>query len=928
MPAVVITAEAGLGKTRLVTEFAQRAESVGWWVLVGHCSAVAAESLPFIALTEVLRSVPDAETPAGLRALLGDAFAHLARLLPELGPTGALPPAPAEAGPLNKLRFFDLVRQALTRVAASHPTVAVVEDMQWMARSGVELFDYLTRVRVPGLRLVGTCRTDDVAPSTPLWRLIAESSCDDRVIELKLAPLTRENVETLITQIRRQPVPSAVTDRIFDLSSGNPLFVEELASTHGWADGRPLPDRILNVFAPRLEGLPGAVRDILRVAAAGGRTVDHALLAAVTGLKAEMLDRLLRPLVERNLLCPTRDGLGYEFRHGLLLQAVHDELLPGERVRAHKAYAAELTARLDDGRRCEPYELAALARHCDLAGDPDAAVRWALAAASAAEAVYAFDEALEQYKRALRLLPHSTAPGIDEFTVLERATRAADLVGDLAACRRFVQDALAHIDAAVDPVRAGVLEERLAFYRFMTADNPPPTNCARALDLIPAEPPTIERARALATHSWLVTLFGNPVDAIDTAEQALAIARAIHADAALSRALVTLGVVRAMTGNVAEGQNLLRQGCELAVGTGDVEMIGPAHAWLGSIQLAWEADPSLALGTALVGHKTQRLWGIERHEGGRLLLIATQACGELGRWDEALDWAKLATSYGGVADQSAVALAGLISDCRGDVAELSPNIADSWPATWPTMAAKWYCEWLAERHLVVKRPDAAGAVVRDALYHLAGKPENIFSGRLLVLGLRAAADLAVRATDTGDDTEAVAAADQATELETHRQRIDPDPFDPSRSPVPTAAADTAGWAAERSRLEGHSDPAAWAMAAQAWVDICRPYPAAYALWRQAEALVADRQARRNAAPILRSAYRAALDLGSGPLVIEVRDLAGRTNVSLETNPQVSEDDAASPAHLVKLTPRERDVTRLLADGLTNHAIARTPCHQP
>jgi hypothetical protein len=334
------------------------------------------------------------------------------------------------------------------------------------------------------------------------------------------------------------------------------------------------------------------------------------------------------------------------------------------------------------------------------------------------------------------------------------------------------------------------------------------------------------------------------------------------------------------------------------------------------------------LGTALVGHKTQRLWGIERHEGGRLLLIATQACGELGRWDEALDWAKLATSYGGVADQSAVALAGLISDCRGDVAELSPNIADSWPATWPTMAAKWYCEWLAERHLVVKRPDAAGAVVRDALYHLAGKPENIFSGRLLVLGLRAAADLAVRATDTGDDTEAVAAADQATELETHRQRIDPDPFDPSRSPVPTAAADTAGWAAERSRLEGHSDPAAWAMAAQAWVDICRPYPAAYALWRQAEALVADRQARRNAAPILRSAYRAALDLGSGPLVIEVRDLAGRTNVSLETNPQVSEDDAASPAHLVKLTPRERDVTRLLADGLTNHAIARTPCHQP
>jgi len=919
MPAVVLTAEAGLGKSRLVAEFAQRVESVGWWVLVGHCSAVAGESLPFVALTEVLRSVPGVETPPRLRALFGDALEQLARLLPELGATEPTLAASTEFGPLDKLRFFDAVRRALSRIAALRPTVVVVEDMQWMGRSGVELFDYLSHATPSRLRVVGTCRSDDVAASAPLWRLIAESARDGRVVEIKLPPLTREDVATLVMQIRRKPVTSTVADRIFDLSSGNPLFVEELASASGWADGRPVPDRILNVFAPRLDSLPAAAHDVLRAAAAGGRTVDHRLLAAVTGLKPEGLDRLLRPLVGRNLVCPTPDGSAYEFRHALLQQAVHEELLPGERVRLHKAYAAELTERLDDERRCEPYEFAALARHCDLAGDPDAAVRWALAAATAAEEVYAFEEALEQYRRALRLWPHASAPGTDQITLLERATRAADLVGDLTACRSFVQDALALVDAAVDPVPAGRLEERLAFYRFMTADNPPPTDCARALELIPPDPPTVERARALAMHSWLVTLFGNPPDAVEAAEQALAIVQGLNAEVELPRAFVTLGVVRAMNGDIAEGLRLLREGCDLAVRTGDMDMIGPAHSWLAPIELAWEADQSLGLATALAGYDTQRRWGIERQEGGHLLLSATGACFELGRWDDALHWAELATAYGGHANEFAAALAALISACRGDEPQRSATIAESWPAAWPTMAAKWYCEWLAEGHLARGRPDSALAAVTDALTHLTGKREALFGGRLLVLGLRAAADLAARAADTGDDTAAWAAAAHASQLDTLRNRIDPDPFDPAHTPVPTVAADTASWDAEWSRLQGHSDPDAWAAAARAWTEIDRPYPAAYARWRQAEALVADRQTRRSATPILRTAYRAADALGATPLLGEVRALAARANIHRE--PALHDDGLPHPTSPVVLTPRERDVTRLLADGFTNQAIA-------
>ena len=133
---------------------------------------------------------------------------------------------------------------------------------------------------------------------------------------------------------------------MFRRSEGNPLFVEQLLTA--CSDGE-LPESLRDLVLANVQRLPDETRELLRIASAGGVRLGHRLLAAVSDVGDDDLSRALRPAVSGNVLLADEDG--YQFRHALISEAMHDDLLPGEHGRLHARYAEAISA---DPSWCRP----------------------------------------------------------------------------------------------------------------------------------------------------------------------------------------------------------------------------------------------------------------------------------------------------------------------------------------------------------------------------------------------------------------------------------------------------------------------------------------------------------------------------------------------------------------------------------------------
>ena len=237
----------------------------------------------------------------------------------------------------------------------------------------------------------------------------------------------------------------------------------------------------------------------------------------------------LRESVGRQVLVPdpTAGVERYAFRHALLQEAVYDDLLPGERTRLHSAFARTLEATASDGNR----HAAELAYHWYAAHDLPRALEAAVRAGAAAEAGYAFPEAVAQYERAVELWDQ--VPDAEARAGFDRV----DLLATLAGVSRFHEPARAvsHIEAAIrlvdedaDPIRAGLLNERLGRYAWIAGQGDCSQDAYRAaMALIPQEPPTEARARALAGLSQILMLAGWFEESSVLANESLALAGAV-----------------------------------------------------------------------------------------------------------------------------------------------------------------------------------------------------------------------------------------------------------------------------------------------------------------------------------------------------------------------------------------------------------------
>jgi DNA-binding CsgD family transcriptional regulator len=231
---------------------------------------------------------------------------------------------------------------------------------------------------------------------------------------------------------------------------------------------------------------------------------------------------------------------------------------------------------------------------------------------------------------------------------------------------------------------------------------------------------------------------------------------------------------------------------------------------------------------------------------------------------------------------------------------------------------------MAELRVWQDRLKEAQAAVQHGLDRVANTDERMRSGRLLWLGMRVEADQAELGRARHDPDEVEAAVRAADSLASRSAAMAPNPLVPGATPVLTTSAVAALFDGERARLEGRSDPSLWQKAAAAWSALGQPYPAAYAQWRQAEALLAGRAPGGQAEERLRAAHAVAVRLGAVPLRRELELLAQRGRIRLELPAELAavEPEALSVAASLGLTRREVEVLALVAAGRTNRQIGQ------
>jgi DNA-binding CsgD family transcriptional regulator/tetratricopeptide (TPR) repeat protein len=491
--AVLLAGDAGVGKTRLLTELRDRAVDSSWQVLAGHCLDFADSALPYLPFSEISgrisRELPDVFDD------VADRHPALLRLLP--GQRMLSQATDPESVPAAQAALFDGVHALAEAVGTRQPMLLVVEDLHWADQSTRDLMSFLfSRGFEAPVALVASYRSDDLHRRHPLRRQVAEWARMAGVERIQVDPLAADDVRRLVQQLHPDPLPEERVSDIVTRAEGNAFFVEELVGAT-WARSGGIPEDLADVLLVRLEGLDDAAVTVVRAAAVAGRRVSHAALSVVVDLSPAELDRAVRDAVEGHVLVPSRDDF-YQFRHALLAEAVYDDLLPGERTALHAAYSRALLEGGATGTAAE------LARHARLAKDYPTALTASLRAGDDARGVGGAEEAAFHYLQALELWHDSRLPegdGLDYPRLVGLVSDALIAAGHPARALGVVREQLDHLPADTDDSVRGQLLGVLAGALAMTETADDPTELTReAVALVPDEP-TNARAKVLAIHA-------------------------------------------------------------------------------------------------------------------------------------------------------------------------------------------------------------------------------------------------------------------------------------------------------------------------------------------------------------------------------------------------------------------------------------------
>jgi DNA-binding SARP family transcriptional activator len=400
---VMLAGEPGIGKTRLVREFARTAHDDGATVLAGSCHEET--FVPYQPFVQALRHYIACCPPAELAVQVTPRRAQLAAILPELedarspyGPTGL-------GAEQERFRLFETVSSLLTDAAHLRPLVLFLDDLHWADQSSLLLLRHLARsAKGAPLMVLGTYRPVEVGEEHPLAEALAELRRARTVERLSLSGLGEAEVAELITGRTGQQPPRGFVRRVAERSDGNPFFIEELLHDVGaesdWdvaAGG--VPDSVKDLLLRRLRGLGDDCRQALSVAAVAGREFELDVLERVLEHPRDRLIDLIEEALDADVLVEPAQSVGrLSFSHALFRETIYEQLSATRKAAIHGRIAAAIEQAPTD----RPEERAGtLAYHYRAAGELGKAFDYYRRAAAAAERVHAQETALENLDGAI-----------------------------------------------------------------------------------------------------------------------------------------------------------------------------------------------------------------------------------------------------------------------------------------------------------------------------------------------------------------------------------------------------------------------------------------------------------------------------------------------------------------------------------------------
>jgi DNA-binding CsgD family transcriptional regulator/tetratricopeptide (TPR) repeat protein len=569
---VMISGEAGVGKTRLLRELRDRlAGEIGVVVSVGHCYEDG-PSQPYGPFSDMLGRFDSAVNPA---------VAELRRLLPKLAAgadgDGSLDPQ------AERRQLFQAIYEAL-RPEHGRTRLLILEDLHWSDQASLDLLLYLARaVEDERVLIVGTFRSDEMHRLHPLAALIARLTRDRRYHEVALGPLSRAELDELLAAtIGGTPEPELL-GALYERTEGNPFFAEEVLEalmTSGVLDARAparhlgaIPLSIKDSILRRAADLDEATTAVVRAAAVAGRRFDFELLQRLTGLDEGAMLRSLSLLVERQLIAeePGEGEDSYRFRHELVREALYEEMLRRERRMRHQEvlraleamHAADLGAVVDQ-----------LAYHAIRARALPEAARYSLQAGDRAARVHAYREALSHYEAALEAAEQADDHDVrGRAALLSRLGHTADQIGDPRRAAGFWREALPLYEALGEHRRAADVLRWLGRAAWDTHDSEGAFAQTRAaLAALEGRGPCRELAMAYSAlaHLYMFQIYSGDraaaaAECIAWAEKALAMAEALGDDQVRSHALNSIGVAMAENGQPEAGAAQIERSLAIAL---------------------------------------------------------------------------------------------------------------------------------------------------------------------------------------------------------------------------------------------------------------------------------------------------------------------------------------------------------------------------
>ncbi|MFJ2544801.1 AAA family ATPase [Microbacterium sp. NPDC087589] len=879
--AALIEGEAGIGKSRLVREFGaevvNRAD-----VHVGWCLDLGASRTPFGPITGILRSIVTRMGADRVREELGVGVEALGMLLPELNPT--------ERSQTSPDRLRDAIA-ALIEAAAEHaPQVLVVEDLHWADESTLALLSFLLRTLTRGrILLLLTCRSDDVRRGDAVSRFIGEATRARLLERVAVERLEPSAVRQLAESITGLPLNDAALERIQDRAEGVPFFVEELA---GCSSG-PLPGSLRDLLLARFDRLGDDARRVVQVVSGAERPLTHPLVTQLAGLTETRLDEAIREATLSGILVVADDD--YRFRHALLREAVHDDLLPGERARLHRAYAEALEENCDGS---DTADSAALAYHWQLAQDDRRALAAAVAAMFDAKSRFAFASAARFGELALDLwiqVPDAeSVVGLDRIELLRTLGSVLRNAGDGERALAVVNLALDEVDPdAVDPRMYARLLRDKAYYMMHLGRSGPIQLLQHSLEILERQVDDDRlRASVLNQLASRYMIAGRLHEAIALATEAGERAERSGAEDEASIAANVRGGARAHLGDLEAGHREYAVALRLARGASPEMRYRVNYSDLLGL-LGRYRD---AVSVAEDGLARARAFGVERTTGAIMaqnMAVPLLEMGEIERV-EALLARESAQRTLRISHMYSTMTRVRVLSWRGRYDEAAEILREWHPAFEETGRVErqiWYDEVMMRVAVAEGRGDLAGALGEIRAMLADEGPVFLHQRRLLLEAGRLIAELRAAGDDVGEPSDEVRAAWLAQ---------------------PEQLLDDAWW----SILDALLSPSAPALRAAVDVADSDDVPVIFRVSTRLELarLLVGAGERAEAGAVLSRALQEAERLGHVPLLRMVSAFSVAAGLSAASG-VVSAAADADP-----LTARERQVLDLIAEGLSNRQI--------